>query len=255
MSFIGEKQFSLETALGNVPDYAREFKFGKSLDCDSGVPTDIWDGADGLTSTDIWVAPTTARVHNIVSTDAADAAAGTGLRTVRVSGLTSWTTKEVSEVVTLNGLTDVPTGNSYVIVHRLEAITFGSNFTNEGLITATAVTDATVTAAIQIGNAQSLMAIYGLPSSQKIAVTSLDISILGVGMGSNVDVSLLINDRSDPTNLGFLTKYIFNVAVLNLSVFDPPIPFSGPLIIKLQANSDTNNTIVSGAFNSYVVDI
>ena len=102
MSFLGQRDFGLEVSLGNVPDYLGVFKFGQALDCDSGVPTDVWDGADGTTSTDLWVPPTTARLHDLVSSSASDDnAAGVGMRQVQVFGLTSWSTEEVSEVVDL----------------------------------------------------------------------------------------------------------------------------------------------------------
>lgn len=43
-------------------------KFGKSTNVDSGVETDLWD----LTSQAIWLAPTAAKIHAIVSADATD---------------------------------------------------------------------------------------------------------------------------------------------------------------------------------------
>ena len=43
------KDFGLEVALGNIPGYSKVNKFGQATDCDSGIPTDVWDGADGTT--------------------------------------------------------------------------------------------------------------------------------------------------------------------------------------------------------------
>jgi hypothetical protein len=159
MSFYGNTD-GLEVAKGNVPGHSQIFKFGKALDCDSGVPTDIWDGADGVTSTDIWVPPTVARVHNLASSsDADNGGTATGMLTVRIFGLTDWDTAEVTEDVTLNGTANVATVNSYVIINGMRGLTFGSGETNAGIITATAVTDATITAAIQVGRGSSAMCI------------------------------------------------------------------------------------------------
>ena len=86
VNVIPTKDFALEVAIGNVSKTFKINKFGCGPDCDSGIATDVWDGADGATSTDIWVAPTQARVHDIVSTQAADdgSPVGTGMRTVRI---------------------------------------------------------------------------------------------------------------------------------------------------------------------------
>ena len=112
MTYLGTKDFSAEVALGNVSGWDHINKFGEALDADLSVDTDIWDGADGTTSTDVWVAPTTARTHDITSTSANDDGEGTpltGARTVEVYGLTAWNTAEVSETVTLNGTANVAT--------------------------------------------------------------------------------------------------------------------------------------------------
>jgi hypothetical protein len=70
VSYYSSRDFALEVALGKVTGYAPINKFGFALDADSGVPTDIWDGADGTTSTDVWEPPTQARTHDIASTSA-----------------------------------------------------------------------------------------------------------------------------------------------------------------------------------------
>lgn len=255
MTFIGEKDFGLEVALGNVPRYGREMKFGKAPDVGSAVVTDIWDGADAVTSTPIWIPPTTARIHDIVSTSVADTSAGTGLRTVRVSGLTSFTTAEESETITLNGTTNVPTVKSWVIIHRLESITFGSGATNAGIITATAQTDATITAAMQAGFGQSLMAIYGVPSTKRMNLTLIDASALKGGVAVTVDITFVVNERADQADSGFITKFIFSTESAHMLSIDPPLPVPGPAILKLQAESDQSNAAITGAFNGYLVDL
>lgn len=252
MSYVGAKNFGLEVTLGNVPGYSRVFKFGQALDADSGVPTDIWDGADGVTSTDIWVPPASAETHTIVGA-AADTAAGTGLQALRVYGLTSWGADEVSEDVEMAGAGGVVTSNSYVIVHRMKGIRFGAGATNAGIITATADVSATITAAIQIGHGQTLMAIYGVPSTQELCITAIDVSVLRGGGGAIADVALQVDERADQSDSGFLTKHVFSTSSafdLNIS---PPLYFPGPCIAKVQVTSDTNNVIVTGSFNAYLV--
>jgi len=113
--------YAFEVARGNVNGVAAVQKFGRNQDIGSGTQEDIWDG--GAT----WVAPAVARAHTVVSTSGSDAAGGVGARTIQVYGLTSWSTKEVSEVLIMDGTNnaineDAGTGtkNSYVIIHRMK---------------------------------------------------------------------------------------------------------------------------------------
>ena len=99
----------------------------------------------------VWLPPTTARTHAIVSssTDDDGSPAGTGALTVRVHGLKSGI--RVTETVTMNGTTPVNTASTYDHIEALEVLTVGSGGVNAGTITATAATDSTITAAIEAG--------------------------------------------------------------------------------------------------------
>lgn len=259
MTYLGPRIFALEVALGKVPGYSPINKFGEAPDCDSGVSTDIWDGADGVpTGTDIWVPPTQARIHDIVSSDVNDdgSPVGTGMRTVRVYGLTGWGTAEVSEDVILNGTTVVPTSNAYVIIHRMEGLTFGTGETNAGIIKATAQTDATVTAAIQTGMGQTLMLIYGVPSTQKIAIKTIKCAALRSASAVKVNGSLLVKLRADQADSAFVTKEKIQFSDVMSSTHDytPPKILAGPCIIKIQVKTNLNNTVIAGTFDGLVVD-
>jgi len=257
MSFFGNKDFGLEVALGNVTGYASINKFGEALDCDVNTLTDVWDGADGATSTDIWIPPTQARVHNLTSASANDTSAGTGMRTVEVYGLVDWDTAESSETVTMNGTSDVATSSSYVIIHRMVGKTFGSGGTNAGIITATAVTDATITAAIQAGQGQTLMTIYGIPSTQTINIVHIEASALkATGASTNIDGTILVKENADLATGGFVTKHRFKFSDTEFydRMFGPPNKFTGPCIIKMQVSASANNTVVASTFDAYVVN-
>ena len=47
------KDYGVEVAMGLVPGATKVNKFGEAIDCDSGVLTDLWDGANGALSTDV----------------------------------------------------------------------------------------------------------------------------------------------------------------------------------------------------------
>ena len=245
--------FALEVAKGNIAGHASVQKFGRNQDIASGAQEDIWDG--GAT----WVAPTQARIHQIVSTSTSDdgAPVGVGARTIQVYGLTSWATKEVSEVIIMNGTTNVPTTNSYVIIHRMKVLTKGASDVNVGVITATADTDGTVTARMEIGFGQSQMAIYGVPSIQKAYVFRFYSNVLKAAGTVEVDNLLLVNPEPDVELLNFIIKHTFansNVSMNTQIHLALPKVFAGPCIIKMAAIPDANSTDVGGGFDAYIVD-
>lgn len=238
-----------------VEGYQTINKFGQALDCDNGVDTDVWDGADGATSTKIWIGPTAARVHDLVSTSANDngAPAGTGMRTIQVYGLTSWGGPETFEVVTLQGIVNSATANSYVIIHRMIGLTFGSGGTNAGIVTAIAQNDATVTAAIQAGEGQTLMAIYGIPSTKTLHILCVRVGVLQAA-GAEGDVTLLAKQNANRTDAGFVTKERgeFSDSSPFQRTYGVPKMITGPALIKIQVKMNTNGCVVSAAFDAYV---
>jgi hypothetical protein len=254
---LGNRDFGVAVSHGTVEGYSTINKYGQALDCDNGVDTDIWDGADGVTSTDIWVAPTTARVHDLVSASANDDGdpVGTGMRTVKVCGLTGWGAAETSEIVTLNGTSNVATANSYVIIHRMIGQTFGSGGTNAGIITATAQTDGTITAAIQAAEGQTLMAIYGIPSTQRLHIVYLRTGVL-LAAGAEGDITLLVKQNADQSDAGFVTRERgeFSDSSPFSRRYGVPKAIEGPAIAKVQVKTNTNGCVVSAVFDGYLVD-
>jgi hypothetical protein len=256
VSYFGTREFSVEASLGNVSGYATINKFGETLDADAASATDVWDGADSVpTGTKIWVPPTTARLHDLVSTSTNDITGGSGLRTLRVYGLPDWDTAEASEDRPMNGMTDVETVGSYVIIHRMKGVSFGSGKTNAGIITATAQTDTTVTAAIQAGEGQTLMAIYGVPSTQSLRITRIRNWVVGTGTVT-VKGTLLVMENAGQSDAGWLTKerWRFSDTHSPSIEYDPPKSFAGPCIVKIQVVSDTANSNVASGFDAYLVD-
>jgi len=62
----------LEIPRGNILGVTSVNKYGRSTNVDNGVDTDVWDRANAVDDQDIWVAPTTERIHQIVSSSASD---------------------------------------------------------------------------------------------------------------------------------------------------------------------------------------
>lgn len=256
--FISNDPF-LDIAKGIIANTLSVNKFGRSKDVDSH-DTDIWDGAVAGDAGDKWVAPTAARIHTIVSNSINDdgSPVGTGARTIKIYGLTSWDTEEESETVIMNGTTGVLTTKAYVIIHRMKVITSGSEGPNVGVITATALTDGTITAEIVEMEGQTQMAIYGIPSTQNAYMTSYYSSAIKASSSLAVKIGLLVNTEPDDNILSFLIKHTIGLATEGSSYikhgFKPYFGISGPAIIKINANSSASGTDVSAGFDLILVD-
>lgn len=250
------KDLYLEISAGNIPGYSSEHKFGRNTDVDSGGPSDIWDAATAL-----WVPPTQARIHDIASTSTDDdgSPAGVGARTIRVIGLTSWDTAQVSEDIVLDGTTNVPTDNAYVIIHRMFVLTKDGSGPNVGTITATAQVDGTVTAQINPSQGQTQMSIYGLPSINTAYITAWYASFnKSGGQVGAVDVNLLVNQEPDAELLSSVvkdTRALFSSGTSSASwPFAPYFMVPGPAIVRVRATASTTNIDVSAGFDLILVD-
>lgn len=256
------RDYDLEVARGNISGVAPVNKFGRNIEIDNGVNADIWDGGYTLASGGvslIWVAPTIARIHDIKSTSGDDASGGIGAKTIRVYGLPSWSDVEVSETIIMNGVSNVATANSYVIIHRLEVLTKGASGPNVGTITATAQTDGTITAQIRPIEGQTQMAIYGIPSTQILYLSQIYAGANKAGgVAGLVDFDLDYNPTPDVELIAFITKHTSGLQTTGTSEaphpFKPYKKFAGPGILKIHAKSDTNNMDISAGFNGYLVD-
>lgn len=244
-------------ARGFIPGASPLHKFGQNPDIDTGtVPEDVWDVGG------IWVPPTTARVHDLVSTSVNDAAAGTGARTVELTGLTSWSQPPETEVVTLNGTTPVTTLKAWVVIYRMETLTFGSTQSNAGDVTATADVDATVTAQISAGKGQTLMAIFAVPSVQELQLTGYYMGWVqkGAAAANSADLDLLVNLRPDQADGGFVTKHHLGLYGAGTTYiphkFRPYRVIPGPAIVKVQVTDvSASNTSITSGFDGIVVEV
>ncbi len=252
---------NIEIPLGNVSGRYALNKYGRSTNVDNGTDTDIWDGANASDNIAIWIAPTTARLHDIASSSASDDGnpVGVGARTLRIWGLTGWGTAEVSEDITMNGTTNVVTSNAYVIIHRMRVLTKGATNVNVGQIEATAQTDGTITAMILAGFGSTQMIVYGVPSTQTLLVTRLYANFnRSFGATGAVDMAFLYNPEPDAELLNFVTRHTFAIVSDGTSAFTIPYQpykkFDGPGILKIQGNGSRNNLDVSAGFDGFLID-
>jgi hypothetical protein len=241
-------------------------KYGRAEDGIQVTVTDIWDRADAAATQQIWLAPTAARIHTIVSSAAADdgtpEGAGAGAQSVRVWYLPDWDTKEAFEDVILNGVAGVAMNNAAVIIHRMKVYPVGTTYAiNAGVLTATAAVDATITAQVNIGEGQTQMAIYGLPSIQTAYMTGYFVNAHNTGNPSTVmetDFTMLVNEHPDLNTLAFISKSNVGVIVTGSTMaprsHKPYKPIPGPAIIKFQAETTLADTEGVTEFGLILVD-
>jgi len=275
---------SLEIALKHVSGTSSINKFGHNPVVNTtSTPEDVWDGGG------LYVPPTAARVHNVVSTSTEDAGTlvstgtittpgdkytvvdsgatfitdsvsvgdaflndtafdhsivssidsetqltliglhdgdfsnigetyrvvstnGTGVAVLHIKNGLDVNFDFQGEFVITNGTTSVPTTKSYVRMNRMHADLTGSNDTNVGVITATAVTDGTVTAQINAGNGQTLMAHYTVPRNKTGYITTWNVT-LGKAGGSataQAECSLRYSKFSPLNTVGSIIQGVMN---------------------------------------------
>lgn len=251
------RDFFLDVSRGLIPGVSEVHVSGENDEIDSGVTADLWDGgitvASGGASL-LWVPPTAARIHQIVSSSANDDVGQSGVTEIHVEGLDS-NFNLISELVTMNGTTNVATVNSYIMIYDLHATKPDSDtVTNVGIIKATADTDSTVTIRMNVGNNHSQHGIYQIPANHTAYMFDFTGHILRAGgTGALADIVLLHRP------FGELWQKIEGTGVESAGssdfeeTFMPPLPFKEKEWIKMQATSGTNNAAISGGFDLVLV--
>lgn len=260
---IDRYDLMLEIARGNVPGMAGVNKFGRNPDIDQAASATavnlgrtVWDG--GIAGAVNWLEPTAARTHQIASSDADDdtdgAGSNAGARTVRIFGLDSAFALQ-QEDITLNGVGNVPTASTYTMIHRMEVLTTGATGWNEGIITATADSDSTVTAQIAIGNNQSLMAVYQIPASKKGFMTSYTATLQKTGGATKfADVFLMSKKFGGPWRVRDATDLSSDGGIAIEHIFAPYEVFEAKELIQVIANPSADAQDVTAGFDLILVD-
>jgi hypothetical protein len=119
--------FDLQVSRGQIQGHSAFCHFGINTNVATSNET-VWIGSSG-----IYAFPTVASVMKISSSSNNDDAAGTGARTILVSGLNA-NYELVEEIVALDGQTAVNTTNSYIRVNKMTVLTAGDTGTSAGNI-------------------------------------------------------------------------------------------------------------------------
>lgn len=239
-------EFYLDVARRLVTGMSPVNKFGRNSDVDAGTE-DLW--AQG----GLYVEATAASVVNFVSSSANDTGAGTGARTILVIGLNA-SDVEVTETLTLNGTTNVPTVNSYNFISRVIVLTAGSGGANAGTITGTATGGGTpLLISVVIGINQSQIGIYKVPAGKSAYISSWGGSFYSATAGAQVELRLLIKPSGGVFNLKDNTNLFTGGTTVFIKNKTPPIVAPASSIIKIQVVTANANNDVSGNFDFVLV--
>lgn len=125
----GSHEFVHQALAGQLNGIRRVVFSGFNLDIDTAtVPEDVWANG-GLIPV-----PAAAESWEILSSSAADTAAGTGARTIVITTLDA-DYNEVVQVVTLNGVTPVALTGTHIRINGAVVATVGSGGINAGTLT------------------------------------------------------------------------------------------------------------------------
>lgn len=133
--------------------------------------------------------PTSAETLDVVSDDAADTAAGTGARTIVISGLDA-TFAAITETVIMDGVTPATTIQSFLRVNDIVVLTAGTSQWNEGTILITGNSTADIYSALAPTVSISRTGRYTVPLGKKsrVILISTNASKATQGAAAIIDV-------------------------------------------------------------------
>lgn len=243
-----EHPFDLKVSSGVLsPSYKQIYKFGQNAVVGSSMET-IWQQG-GLYSY-----PPSASTMTVSSSDVNDTSAGTGARTVLISGLDA-SYNETSETITLNGQTAVTTVNTYIRMNRAIVLTAGSGGVNAGIIyvgtgTVTSGVPANIYTTINgDGSNQTLQAFWTVPAGYTAYIYQTNIS---TGNSSNTPAVLKTILIARPFGGVFNTKEVIVLTDGNhLQDYSFPIKLTEKTDVEFRAESSSAsvNFNVSASLN------
>ncbi len=169
--------------LGLITNQSRIAIFGHNPNIGAGASADVWEGGG------IYPFPASASLMQLSSSSANDTSAGTGARTMFLTGLDS-SYNAISETITMNGVTPVVTANSYLRINTLDLLTVGTaGNSNLGDITIQVNGGGTILGIVRAGFGQLGNCIYSVPAGFVLFVESVFFSVTGGG-GANTASAL-----------------------------------------------------------------
>ena len=172
--------------------YLPIYKFGYNPDI-NGEEETVWSHGG------IYTYLTSAVPLYVSSSSISDTLGGTGVNSIRIFGLDA-NYNQVSEDITLTGQTQKVTQNSYIRVSRMYATLAGSSGTAAGTIylarlgAVAGVPTGAVSATIDLGSNQTLMAVYTVPAGYTLYLDDINFTTAVSQGNSYMNVRFIARD-------------------------------------------------------------
>ena len=244
--------YNLEVLRGNISGHSMVSIFGHD-EALTTTRTTVFPTAS-TANLDQSVISATPALVGVASTDANDTSAGTGLRTLLLSGLDS-SGNEQTETITMNGQTKVDSANTYSAITGTLALTWGSGTQNAGTVwcgtgSFSSGVPAVLLFAMDIGFNKGLTAYYVVPTGTTLYVRQFTVTLAT----SNKDVDFYIETSSNGTN--WIT--VANFGLESGAEFHEPIltipGIAAGMHVRIEAKSSGAGSDVSGVLSCELVD-
>jgi len=240
--FIGLLEAGGDIASSMLPKFRYHSVYGYNAAVNTGAAEDIWVGGGTYTGFPV----TGEETLSVVSASADDAAAGTGMRTMRIEGLSA-AGAVINETVSLNGTTPVLTTQKFHRVSAIYGLTGGSGQTNAGDITVNhSGTTANVFGVVLAGRGEAQTAAITVPAGRQLIVRRLQFSVSGTP-ASSVEVLFLLETREPGSNLWRTRHTLSAKTVAGPSVSQPIGGTLIPSMTDIKISATTSGTIRAGA--------
>lgn len=238
---VSSTSYLYDIAEGNIPDHSQFTKNGYNPALSASEET-LWAvGGD-------YTFPATAQQMEVISSSANDAAAGTGAQTVEINYLDN-TYASKTEVITLNGVTAVPTVATNILrINTFRVKTTGTGLANAGDIDIRALADTPIYSRIATGINRAINCSYTVPLGKRLFIYNLLFS-----SGSNVAnrpvrfITKANYDNVSMSKVGFFIPYT-NIIITD-GTCDVPIesPTVFPATVDIKVNAISPDGAAYGA--------
>jgi len=166
---IYSQDYLLAMAEGDIVGHTGFMKFGRVSGVNNTL-VDVWAGEGGTAS--LYVFPPSAIQMNVVSSSPNDDLGNTGIEKIMIVGLDS-TYDEISEEITMDGVTAVTTTKSFLRINSCYATQTGSVGSAVGTITVKNTANTITYSVISIELTACRQMIYTVPVGKTLYLTSI----------------------------------------------------------------------------------
>lgn len=236
--------FLTEVGHGHITDHVAFPQVGRTPILAAGTLSDVWR-AGGIYSGH---PANSGELMEVISTSANDTLLGTGMRTVRITGLkTEASTVIEFEDIDLNGVAGNSSASSWWRIFAAEGVAYGGAVANVGLVTIRhAVTTANIFATLEIGSGRSEMAVGTVPAVGKGYITTLYGIAARTDKAVSVTAALMVRE---PGQASFTAKRTWRFSAF--APLAPPLRFP----IALVPGSDVKMQVKDGSHNDHQVTV